>query len=378
MALPGAQAGSGTQTETGHGPGRQMRRPCPGPRPARAKKVDGGRHPAAPAAPQEADNAPRTGRRAKAGAGAFSSIRAASGKGTRARRRHARICHEARFSAPPTAPGEAAGIPKAPDDADLSAGDLPGQDAARQDGRPGRRARVGAAAGPRCARRPAARPRRGQDRAERPGRTGARKALAALLPRRTPKPAAAQDGAARPSKPARTPPPEAKPAAADTLTAPMTADMARDERERLTIFGARRAATEDPGRPRYVALMLTALLLLVLVAVAAWAALTLDGGLSRVFGPDDDAQVTQARRDRGPMTPRRPERRGNAPRPRTRALDTPPEPTADAAESAEDAAVAALVDEDSPEPAPSAQGQGAADDPAAGETVVRPEIIPES
>jgi hypothetical protein len=342
----------------------------PGSGPGQGEKPDGGAAP--PAAPQEAES-PRGGR-AKAGAGAFSSIRAASGGNESAEAPRADL-PRARFSAPPTAPGEAAGIPKAPDDADLSAGDLPGKTPPGKTGDPAAepvsapQPARGAPAAPRPATSAAKTGRKGA------GRTGARKALAALLPRRTRKPAAAQDGAARPSKPARTPPPEAKPAAADTLTAPMTADMARDERERLTIFGARRAATEDPGRPRYVALMLTALLLLVLVAVAAWAALTLGGGLSRAFGPDDDAQVTQAPAP-GADDAAASGEAGRAPATDT-GPDTPPEATADGAESAEDAAVAALVDEDSPEPDPSAQGQGAADAPAAGETVVRPEIIPE-
>jgi len=72
----------------------------------------------------------------------------------------------------------------------------------------------------------------------------------------------------------------------DAPTAPaaaLTVDAALDEKDRMTIFGARGNGGIEPDRPRYLALMLTVLLLLALVAVAVWASLRMDNGLSRLF-----------------------------------------------------------------------------------------------
>ena len=66
------------------------------------------------------------------------------------------------------------------------------------------------------------------------------------------------------------------------------ATTAPDERQRMTIFGAR-TAPQIGGKPRFLGLMLTSALLLVLLAVAAWASVFLDEGLSRFFDPDDEA-----------------------------------------------------------------------------------------
>jgi hypothetical protein len=57
-----------------------------------------------------------------------------------------------------------------------------------------------------------------------------------------------------------------------------------DETERLTVFGARATATR--GRPRFLGLILTVVLLVFLAGVAAWASVFLDDGLglSRLFG----------------------------------------------------------------------------------------------
>lgn len=54
------------------------------------------------------------------------------------------------------------------------------------------------------------------------------------------------------------------------------------EAERLTIFGARDA--QVGGKPRYLGLILTAILLLFLAGVAVWATAFLDNGLASLFG----------------------------------------------------------------------------------------------
>ncbi len=67
---------------------------------------------------------------------------------------------------------------------------------------------------------------------------------------------------------------------------------AASEKQRLTVFGARKA--EKPanvraigGKPRFLGLILTAVLLVFLVGVAAWASIFVDDGLSRFFKRSD-------------------------------------------------------------------------------------------
>lgn len=55
-----------------------------------------------------------------------------------------------------------------------------------------------------------------------------------------------------------------------------------DERQRMTVFGAR-SESRIGGKPRFLGLMLTAALLVFLLAVAAWASVFLDDGLARFF-----------------------------------------------------------------------------------------------
>ncbi|MCF3593782.1 hypothetical protein LZG00_07190 [Rhodobacteraceae bacterium LMO-12] len=60
------------------------------------------------------------------------------------------------------------------------------------------------------------------------------------------------------------------------------------ERQRMTVFGARKAETEKRaigGKPRYLGLMLTAILLVFLAGIAAWASIFMDDGLARLFAP---------------------------------------------------------------------------------------------
>lgn len=67
-----------------------------------------------------------------------------------------------------------------------------------------------------------------------------------------------------------------------------------EERDRMTVFGAR-ARDEVGGKPRFLGLMLVALLLLVLAGVAAWASVFLDDRLARLFrGADTPAPTAVA------------------------------------------------------------------------------------
>lgn len=78
---------------------------------------------------------------------------------------------------------------------------------------------------------------------------------------------------------------------AGTDPGPATAQLAaaaavdpEEERRRMTVFGAR--GQEIGGKPRFLGLMLTAALLLFLAAVAAWASVFLDEGISGLFRRD--------------------------------------------------------------------------------------------
>lgn len=73
-----------------------------------------------------------------------------------------------------------------------------------------------------------------------------------------------------------------------TTDASRTEDaQAPDEQFRMTVFGAR-AEPQIGGKPRFLGLMLTSALLIFLLAVAAWASVFLDEGLSRFFDRNDD------------------------------------------------------------------------------------------
>ena len=66
-----------------------------------------------------------------------------------------------------------------------------------------------------------------------------------------------------------------------------------DESERLTVFGARKSSPKVGGKPRFLGLILTALLILLLLAVAALAALN-DETISRWLGLDEAPVQTAA------------------------------------------------------------------------------------
>jgi type IV pilus biogenesis protein PilP len=67
------------------------------------------------------------------------------------------------------------------------------------------------------------------------------------------------------------------------------------EADRLTVFGARNAKAQRVigGKPRFLGLMLTASLLLFLLAVAAWASYFLEEGIASLFGSEPETQVVE-------------------------------------------------------------------------------------
>jgi len=72
---------------------------------------------------------------------------------------------------------------------------------------------------------------------------------------------------------------------------PLASSGTLNEAQRMTVFGARRNEDTPTHQPRYMALILTALLLLFLVAVAAWSALKLDNGVAGLFRSSEPAQI---------------------------------------------------------------------------------------
>lgn len=82
--------------------------------------------------------------------------------------------------------------------------------------------------------------------------------------------------------------PSPQPVAAEAVAAPM------DERQRMTIFGSREAqAARIGGKPKFLGLILTTTLLLVLAGVAAWASVYLDEGLARFFPAPAEEQTAE-------------------------------------------------------------------------------------
>jgi hypothetical protein len=78
-------------------------------------------------------------------------------------------------------------------------------------------------------------------------------------------------------------------------TAPVAPQPSTEE-QRLTIFGARKPdrKTVVGGKPKFLGLILTAVLLLFLAGVAAWASVFLDEGLARFFNAPDDEVIAEA------------------------------------------------------------------------------------
>ncbi|MCT4611475.1 MAG: hypothetical protein N4A70_19975 [Pelagimonas sp.] len=142
-------------------------------------------------------------------------------------------------------------------------------------------------------------------------------------------------GAARKAKP------EKKPRKAKEKTDTRTdAQKARDaEAERLTVFGQRSNQRRVGGKPRFLGLILTSILLLFLIVVAAWATVFVEDGIAGLFGRSDKP-VAVAQEDLPPTE----EPAGN---------NTPAEPQEDT-EAGEEVLLAALENEPVA-PAPLAQ-----------------------
>ncbi|SEO79167.1 hypothetical protein SAMN04490248_11284 [Salinihabitans flavidus] len=97
-----------------------------------------------------------------------------------------------------------------------------------------------------------------------------------------------------------------KPSKTDTLIAPPpppmhSGDTKADESERMTIFGAREQQ-KIGGKPRYLGLVLSVLLLLFLAGVAAWATIFLDGGIAGIFRNREAPQIAASDTDTAPET----------------------------------------------------------------------------
>ncbi len=77
-----------------------------------------------------------------------------------------------------------------------------------------------------------------------------------------------------------------------TAARPSPEAQREQERQRMTVFGARKTASVG-GKPRFLGLILTAVLLIFLVGVAAWASIFLEDGISRVLrgSPDPAEQI---------------------------------------------------------------------------------------
>ncbi|QFT80244.1 Type IV pilus biogenesis [Roseovarius sp. THAF27] len=103
--------------------------------------------------------------------------------------------------------------------------------------------------------------------------------------------AAASSGALSFFSRRKTPKPDKRqPARTDARPSPEA--QREQERQRMTVFGARKTASVG-GKPRFLGLILTAVLLIFLVGVAAWASIFLEDGISRVLrgSPDPAEQI---------------------------------------------------------------------------------------
>lgn len=80
-----------------------------------------------------------------------------------------------------------------------------------------------------------------------------------------------------------------------TRTQPRATRPDLSEKQRLTVFGARKPEGEARairGKPRFLGLILTGALLVFMAAVAAWASIFTDAGFKGLFGPRDSAIAT--------------------------------------------------------------------------------------
>lgn len=96
-----------------------------------------------------------------------------------------------------------------------------------------------------------------------------------------------------------------------------------DEKQRMTIFGAR-DPVEIGGKPRYLGIILTTLLLVCLIAVAAWASVFSEDGLSRFFrGTTPEPQIAEVPKISDPAPQAEPAPTDLAALPQDTPADTP-------------------------------------------------------
>ena len=104
-----------------------------------------------------------------------------------------------------------------------------------------------------------------------------------------------------------------EPIPAPVLTQPLT------EAQRLTIFGARKADRKAfvGGKPKFLGLILTAVLLLFLAGVAAWASVFMGESLARFFNFQNDDAIAKAPSSLAPTPPE-----GDGPNTKTASLSS--------------------------------------------------------
>ncbi|MHA6325805.1 hypothetical protein [Roseivivax sp. CAU 1753] len=144
-----------------------------------------------------------------------------------------------------------------------------------------------------------------------PGSAGLRPGMA-TDPEATPTSAAVPTGASARPAPDSKPKPKSKllsglfaaksraPVAPSDAEAKSKSDL---EAERMTVFGARRKDNYVGGKPRFLGLMLTSLLLIILLGVAAWASVFLEDGLARLFRTPPPTELAAVPDDPLPVVP---------------------------------------------------------------------------
>ncbi|MEO0938502.1 MAG: hypothetical protein AAFY38_10145 [Pseudomonadota bacterium] len=163
----------------------------------------------------------------------------------------------------------------------------------------------------------------------------------------------------------RTAPAAEAPAAAATVAdAPRSAH--KDEARRMTVFGARQPAGADVvgGKPRFLGLILTAVLLVFLAGIAAWASVFLDSSVARLTPRSVEpvaALPTEA-------LPRPAEMPASEPEPEPEGIEVA---ALDSGLTAEDAAVLEALQDPRPEPDPEPEPEAALPEPSIAEAEAR-------
>jgi len=136
----------------------------------------------------------------------------------------------------------------------------------------------------------------------------------------------------------------------------------------MTIFGARSKSDAQRGKPRFLGLMLTAALLVVLIGVAAWAAIFPQSGVGRLLrGAEPQIAVTPDIPELAITAPERLDDPAQAPSSGTGGATTGTAPEAGAGPPADPPELAALPEPETPAPTaeePDATGEPGQEEPA--------------